>query len=559
MNSLHTILKLFLSTNQRMMWGGVALAIATALAGAALLGLSGWFITATAIAGASTATALAFDVFAPSAGIRFLALARTFSRYGERITTHDATLRILAELRERLFRGWAVAGGAADLAKRPARLLFRLTLDIDALDSVYLRVLVPIFAALAMAMATGIAFGLVTPLFGLAVTTFLIVAGLAIPLFAARAALKPSRRRAHGLEILRSRVIELVSGKTEWIMAGQLGDQQRRILSAESYLSQADDALNRIETRANMGFGIASAALLSGTLVAVALLAQSGFIGAPVAALCLLLAFAAIEPFSALSRGAIELGKTLLAARRIAPRLEANNVEPVQVTASHAQPVRLENVSVRHPGAAAPALHSVSMQIAPGERVAFIGPSGAGKSTFLGLLAGENVAQSGIVISPSATLLTQRTELFLDTLRDNLLLADPDATDADLLEALAAAGLHDDVKALPEGLATQLGEGGHGLSGGQARRLALARVFLRGTPLWLLDEPTEALDSATARDVLRRLLSQAGNRAIVIATHIRREAEIADRLVVLEQGAIAADLRRGAPGFDEALNRLRAD
>ncbi|KZE29100.1 thiol reductant ABC exporter subunit CydC [Chelatococcus daeguensis] len=556
---LRPVAGLFLSGSRAMLIAGVLLSVATALCGIALLGLSGWFITATGIAGLSAATALAFDVFVPSAGIRFLALARTASRYGERLTTHDATLAVLAALRERLFRGWAQPGAARDLVKRPARLLFRLTLDIDALDSLYLRVIVPIIGACAVALAAGVVLGLMQPLPGLSAAGFLILAGAGLPAAAAVAARRPARRRAHGLEVLRSRAIDLVSGQTEWIMAGRLAARQDGLAAADRYLSESDDALNRIEVRTGAGFAVAGALLLAGTLVAVALLAESGTIGAPVAALGLLVALAAMEPFAALRRGAVELGRTLIAAGRIAPRLAS----PLEAAGPVAPPAgvaaRLEDVTVRYPGAARPALDAITLTIGEGERIALIGASGAGKSTLLGLLAGEVAPQAGQVARRAATLLTQRTELFQDTLRDNLRLADPRADDARLIEALDAAGLRDDTEALPNGLDTRLGEGGHGLSGGQARRLALARLLLRPTPLWLLDEPTEGLDGMTARDVLARLGGSAGDRTIVVATHIRREAEAAERLVIMDRGTIAAIIARGEPGFQAALATLRPD
>ncbi|CUA86776.1 thiol reductant ABC exporter, CydC subunit [Chelatococcus sambhunathii] len=556
---LRPVAGLFLSGSRAMLIAGVLLSVATALCGIALLGLSGWFITATGIAGLSAATALAFDVFVPSAGIRFLALARTASRYGERLTTHDATLAVLAALRERLFRGWAQPGAARDLVKRPARLLFRLTLDIDALDSLYLRVIVPIIGACAVALAAGVVLELMQPLLGLSAAGFLILAGAGLPAAAAVAARRPARRRAHGLEVLRSRAIDLVSGQTEWIMAGRLAARQDGLAAADRYLSESDDALNRIEVRTGAGFAVAGALLLAGTLVAVALLAESGTIGAPVAALGLLVTLAAMEPFAALRRGAVELGRTLIAAGRIAPRLAS----PLEAAGPVAPPAgvaaRLEDVTVRYPGAARPALDAITLTIGEGERIALIGASGAGKSTLLGLLAGEVAPQAGQVARRAATLLTQRTELFQDTLRDNLRLADPRADDARLIEALDAAGLRDDTEALPNGLDTRLGEGGHGLSGGQARRLALARLLLRPTPLWLLDEPTEGLDGMTARDVLARLGGSAGDRTIVVATHIRREAEAAERLVIMDRGTIAAIIARGEPGFQAALATLRPD
>ena len=217
----------------------------------------------------------------------------------------------------------------------------------------------------------------------------------------------------------------------------------------------------------------------------------------------------------------------------------------------------LHAATVFHPGRTGAALHAVDLHIAVGERVAVVGSSGVGKSTLLALAAGELAAQAGQVWARPATWLTQRTELFCDSLRDNLRLADPAATDAQLWAALQAAGLEQDVRGFAQGLDTLLGEGGLGLSGGQSRRLALARLLLRRADFWLLDEPTEALDSATAADVLARLARHASDRTLLVATHLRREAALADRLLVMKDGRIEADLRRGTPAFDAALDTLR--
>lgn len=558
LRTLGPIARLFLSSHRGMSLGGALLSAATVLCGIALLGLSGWFITATAIAGFSAATAFAFDVFAPSAGIRFFALARTAARYGERLTTHDAALGVLAALRERLFRGWATPGGARTMVLNPARILFRLTVDLDALDSLYLRVAVPAFAALCAAAATAIALGFMHPWLGLAAGAALVLAGVGIPILTAASAASTARQRTHAMEVLRSRMIDLVQGQTELVMAGRLGAQRRAIAAADRRLADADDALNRIETATSAAFGVTSAALLAGTLIAVAFLARDGAIGAPVAALGLLIVFSAVEPFAALRRGTVELGRTVLAARRIGPRLEHEQAGAAAAPPPDGFALRLDRVSAGYPGHAA-VLHDVSLTIRNGERIAVIGKSGTGKSTLLALIAGELVPISGSIEMRPATLLTQRTELFRDTLRNNLTLADPAATDIQLRDALEAAGLRDDVDALPDGIDTKLGEGGMGLSGGQARRLALARLLLRGTPLWLLDEPTEGLDGATARDVIRRLIDRSQGRTLLIATHTRREAEIADRLLVMEQGHTTTTIHRGEPNFDQALASLRPD
>ncbi|WP_420959683.1 thiol reductant ABC exporter subunit CydC [Brucella sp. IR073] len=562
---LRPVLSLFTRERRGMMLAGMVFATSTILAGIALLGLSGWFITATAIAGMSAATAFAFDVFAPAAGIRFLALARTGARYGERLVTHDATLAVLAALRERLFRAWAAPGAAHDLLMRPARLLFRLTADIDALDSLYLRVLVPAGAALATALAAGIAFFLMSPLLGLAIAALLLLVGLGLPVIAAISAQKPMRRRAKAVEALRARTIDLVAGQTELVMAGRLAAKAEAIAYADRRLSEADDSLNRIDTRVSFGFGLAGALLLSGTLVAMAMLAEKGTIGTPVAALGLLVALAAMEPFAALRRGAMELGRTALAAQRLGPRLTETErysgyvpkADDGQLEAQIA--ARLVSVTACHHGAETPVLHGVSIEIQQGEKLALIGASGAGKSTLLALLSGETAPLSGTVEALPATLVTQRTELFQDSVRENLLLANPAADDAALWAALDDAGLAETIRALPHGLDSRLGEGGMGLSGGQSRRLALARLFLRDTPLWLLDEPTEGLDAATAKDVLTRLEAKAQGRALLIATHKRREAECAGRIALVEAGGIVAIADRSDPAFGTMISSLREE
>ena len=221
--------------------------------------------------------------------------------------------------------------------------------------------------------------------------------------------------------------------------------------------------------------------------------------------------------------------------------------------------IRLEGVSVGHPGAARSVLSDISVAIRPGERIALVGASGVGKSTLLSLLAGELNASSGNLTVQPCGLLTQRTELFRDTLRGNLALACPGASDTEMIAALEAAGLASYVASLPGGLDTILGEGGAGLSAGQARRLALARLLLRDAALWLLDEPTEGLDGDTARDVVARLDERATGRILVVATHTRREAALADRILVLRDGRIAADVARGTPAFDMELSQLRPD
>ena len=545
---------------------GASLAAITVLAGMGLLGLSGWFIAATAIAGLHAASALAFDVFAPSAGIRLLALGRTAARYGERLVTHDATLAALAALRERIFRGWAGAAQIRELLRRPARALFRLTSDLDALESLYLRLLTPAGAALCATAFAAATLGLMTLWLGIALGIWMLAVGTAVSVGLFFRSRRPALRRALLTERLRAQTVDLVSGQTELVMAGRLAAQCAALQQTDRRLARADRRLHRLDTAAGAIYGIAGSLTLAAILLGVGALVDRGQIGIPAAVLALLIALAAMEPFAALRRGALEAGRMWLAAKRLSPHCAEYaecadlGVTPDAADAPNAgDAVILQRVSVRYPGSAIDALQSLSLTIARGERVAVVGPSGAGKSTLMALLAGELAAHAGSIRRLPFAWLSQRTDLFQDSLRENLLLAAPEAGDEALWHALESAGLAADIRGLNAGLETRLGESGLGLSAGQRRRLALARLLLQSHPFWLLDEPTEGLDAATAADVLARLRILGEGRAWLMATHLKREAALADRLLILRSGRIEAEYRRGGPDFDAVLATLRHD
>ncbi|MBB6133906.1 ATP-binding cassette subfamily C protein CydC [Massilia aurea] len=572
-NDMQPVLSLFIRTGGRRLALGAGLSTLVVLAGMALLGTSGWFITSAALAG----SAVMFNVFVPSAAIRLLALGRTFGRYAERTVTHDATFGVLAALRERLFRGWATPDAARALLRRPSRLLFRLTGDIDALESIYLRLIVPAGAACGAALLAGLVLANLDWRLGLAMFVWLLAVGWGVTLLVARLARPVALRRVRALERLRAQAIDLVAGQTDLALAGRLPAQCDQLARLDMTLARHDAALHRLDTGAGWLYAVGGHVTVAAVLLAVGALAQQVAshpaqqqvqqLGAPAAALALLIALAALEPFAALRRGAIEAGRSWLAMRRVAPRLrqqdDANVPAPpgtgtgIGTGTGTGTALLLHAATVFHPGRTGAALHAVDLRIAVGEGVAVVGSSGVGKSTLLALAAGELAAQAGQVWARPATWLTQRTELFCDSLRDNLRLADPAATDGQLWAALQAAGLEQDVRGFAQGLDTLLGEGGLGLSGGQSRRLALARLLLRRADFWLLDEPTEALDGATAADVLARLARHASGRTLLVATHLRREAGLADRLLVMKDGRIDADLRRGTPAFDAALDTLR--
>jgi ATP-binding cassette subfamily C protein CydC len=558
MRALQPILALFWQTHRRALLLGLGLSCLTLACGAALLGLAGWFIAASAAAGAVGA-GLSFDFFRPSAAIRFLALGRAAARYGERLTTHDATLRFLAALRARLFRAIAGRPFPALARLRRAVVLNRLTADVDALDALWLRLVVPAAAgALVLALAALALWWIDGLVVALWVSGVIAASGVAAAYAGIRFGSRAARQRGLALEAVRVRLVDLADGAVELALAGRLRRQEAAVARADAAAAKAGARLDRLDrlTAPVLEIGVA--------LAAAGALALSAALGldTALAALAVLAALALGETVAPLRRGALEAGRILLAARRIAPAL----AEPVAAPAPTApEPVptapalMLEAVAWRWPGATAPALLRFSLTVSPGEWVALTGPSGCGKSTALALAGGLIAPDAGVVrafghplrswpetaLRARVAMLPQRSALFAGSIAEALRLADPDARDADLHAALAAVALDAVVDRLG-GLDAPLGEGGAGLSGGEARRLALARIVLRRPSLALLDEPTEGLDPATAAQVLTGLQDALGDAAVVMASHRAEELAAADRLVRLHRATAEAPMASAA-------------
>lgn len=562
---LRALLGLFWKQARTGMLVGALMAALTVLAGVALLGLSGWFISATAIAGLTMATAVAFNVFGPSAGIRLLALGRTACRYAERIVTHDVTLGVLASLRQRLFLGWSAPQAASRLLAHPATLLFRITTDVDALDALYLRVLVPVMVAVLSSLFVGVLLGVMDIYMGLFFALGLLAAGCLPSYWAFHQAQSLMDERVLHLENFRRESIDLVSGQVELLMTGTLPEAFERQQQTQKKLADHDTRLGRIDAYTTFWQAVATQALLAVALLAAWYLTREERISVPQATLLVLVVLAASEPFAALRRGALDFARALIAVDRLAPRLAVAPVSvPTQYTHNkheyNSEPtITLRDVSVVHPNAATPVLSGLSLKIRSGEHVAIIGASGSGKTSLLNVLAQELPVYSGSAVLGESGLLTQATYIFHDTVQANLRVARIRATESEMWHALSVAGLDHDIHRMSHGLSTVLGESGTGLSGGQARRLALARLVLHNVPVWLLDEPTDGLDTAMADRVMQAVMQAAKTRTVVMATHLYREARFADRLLLMKGGSIHADVRRGEPAFETLLFSLRPD
>lgn len=551
----------------RLMAFGALLSALAALSGALLLGVSGWFITATAVAGMAAATAIIFNIFTPAAFIRLLALLRTGGRYGERLLTHDAALDALADLRVRLFQSFAARRDDERAARqwrlRPARLLLRLTRDLNAAESLYLRLLVPACAALAVTLL--ISYWLLHqghPWLAAVMLLWLLGAGLGVMLWLLRASTQATLSLSRHAEHMRLQALDLTGAQAELSMAGRFDEALAGVYAREAHLAQLESRLQSRDALAGALWQALHALTLGAATLCAAALVFEGGATAATAAFFILVCMAAMEPFTALRRGASQWAATALAARRLRPALlpqHGADAESALPAPDEGFAVQLQGVHTLRTDRIGGAADGVTLEVACGECVALVGTSGSGKSTLLALIAGLLQPAAGSVRALPSMGLLQQTALFADSVRANLDLRQRGLPDDALWAALRAVAL-DEVIAERGGLDALLGEGGTGFSRGQQRRLALARLLLSDDyNFWLLDEPSDGLDAQSASGVLDHLAGALRGRTGIIATHLRREAALADRLVLVESGCITMRAVRGTPAFDALLARLRDD
>ncbi|MDN3518258.1 thiol reductant ABC exporter subunit CydC [Aquisalimonas lutea] len=515
----------------RWLAAGAALMLAATLANFGLLALSGWFITATGLAGLA---GTALDIYRPGAGIRFFAVGRAASRYGERLVTHEAVLRLLADLRVRVFRRLMGLDPARLAALRSGDTLTRLTADVDRLDQFYLRVLAPTAVAVVGLAMAGLVLALFAPAPSLVVVALVAAVAVAAAWTTGRLARRPGREQVRLGSRLREHLVGSLDGLAEMHIHGGVPLARARFRALADGYEGAERTLSRLA-------GLTQALASSGTLLALWLAAVSAIplvradtLSGPGFALILVGTLALTEFLMPLPLAVQALSRTRSAARRVLTTAPREHPSPASSTAGPGDGTLAFHEAVyRYTEDGRPVVDQVSLALEPGTHVAITGGSGSGKSTLLALAAGIRTPQAGSVwlggdpvssLSPEAVgrraaWLPQRTIVFGDTVAGNLRLAAPDAPEEMLWQALRTAALEDTVAALPDGLETWVGVGGRALSGGEARRLCLARTLLQPAPVLLLDEPTRGLEAETAEAVLRQLLEHARERAVLIVTH----------------------------------------
>ncbi|MCV2894271.1 amino acid ABC transporter ATP-binding/permease protein [Lentibacter sp. XHP0401] len=526
---------------------GALLSVAVLVMGAALLGLSGWFITAAAAAGLAGVGAV-FDVFRPSAMVRFLALGRAAARYGERVLTHDATLRALEVLRLRLLGGLLAAPYARMVRIRGAQALNRLTADVDALDGVSLRLVLPVMAGLVTQL---IAFVALWALVGLPVAVWVLLgylAGMAAIFWQTMRRAAPLSRRAEvAAQAFRSRLIDLIRARADLRVYGRLAAQAEATRAADMKRIDLRREQDHAERLAGAAIQMLGAVVAGGSLWIGITMVQAGVIAPAFAALGFFATLALAETIAPLRRAASEIGRMVEAARRVSRDLATPAPGAGEAVAQSALPLVLEGVTLHRPRSETAIVTDMSFAVAAGETLALTGPSGSGKSTLLLAVAQLHSVAAGRItlgdlsvedwgaqaLRQSVTLLPQRSALMSGTVREALRLAAPDSDDAVLWQVLEAVQLAGTLRAR-EGLETHIGARGAGLSGGEARRLTLARALLRRPDVLLLDEPTEGLDEETALKALNGIRGFLPEAAILIAAHQAVEIGFSDRAVGLK-------------------------
>ena len=532
----------------------VLLGVATVAGNVGLLSTAAYVISAAAVV--SYISLLTIPIYL----VRFFSVSRSFSRYFERLVSHDLTFRLLGNLRSWFYVRLTPLAPALLEGYRSGDLLSRLVEDVEELENLYLRAVSPVLVA---AVVWGLAFAVLYPFdpaLAITVLVFLAAAGVGAPLLVWALSRGLGRRQLELRSELYSRIVEGTQGVQDLLAFGREEEQGRQI-------EVLNRKLARIERRQALISGLhdSSGDLLTNLAMLVALvlaipLVAGGEVRGVYLAFLALVALGVFEAATPLGGAFQTIGRTTAAGERL---FEVSDSEPTIRNPKSPLPVpedftlRFDNVSFRYGEGDPFSLEDVSFALEPGRKVAVVGPSGSGKSTLANLILrfrdpqGGEIRLGGRSLSEYAqedvrrlvSVVPQSTHVFNDTLRNNLLLADPEANDEALELALERARISSFIERLPDGLDTYVGEHGSRLSGGERRRLAVARALLKDAPLLVLDEPTANLDTVTELEVLASVWEAARDRAALLVTHRLVGMEEMHEILVMDAGRI---VERGA-------------
>lgn len=543
---------------------GVLLASLAAIAGIGLMGLSGWFLASMGLAGVA---GVSMNYFVPAAIIRGAAIVRTAGRYAEKLINHDVTLRAMSTLRVELFARLLPLAPARTGFLGHAELFSRLRADVDRLEHAYLAVLLPILvAAIALPLVTVVLACFVWQVAALSVAMVLLVAVI-LPYVLARRSASSSVAVVELEARLRTLTSDALLGAAELRLYGGEAIQAERIAALTEEHGRVRAQLDRLQAAGGALVGLAAQATTIATVLLGARALQQHHLAPAELSMIVLLALAQFDVLLTLPEAISQLGATLVSASRVFALIDAAPAvdDPAQSLPRPTRTdIRFHDVAMSY----APtdeseldtakrwALCGVDLDVPAGRRVAIVGPSGAGKSSLIGALlrfypiqrgrielGGQPLdAYTGDSVRDMIAVVEQRTHIFNGSLLDNLLVGRPDATAEQIHAAIRTAQLEEFVAGLPEGLNAWLGEAGVLLSGGEARRVSIARALLADRPILVLDEPTEGLDAATAHSLLSALDSLMQGRTVILITHrLEGLAELVDERYTLRSGRVVRE------------------
>jgi thiol reductant ABC exporter CydC subunit len=483
--------------------------------------------------------------------VRVFGIGRPVLRYLERLRSHDVALRVLGGVRTGFYERIEPLAPAQLSAYRAGDLLSRMVADVDSLQNLYLRALQPpAVAVLAGAVSVGAA-AAVLPAAGLVLAAGLLVGGLAVPAVSGWVGVRAGRRQAAARGALTAELVDAMRAAPELVAFGCQAGALERIRGADSALVTVASR-DAVATGIGDGLGLLVSGLTVAGVLAVAVTASvDGHLDRVLVALLALLALASFEAVTPLPAAARELTSTLAAGRRILELTDRDAAvrDPAQPAPPPVWPfdITLEHVSARYPDHPRCAVDGVSLRLAAGERIALVGPSGAGKTTVVNLLLRFLDPEQGRVtlggrdlrefrqedVRRAISVAGQESHLFSASIANNLRIARPEAGEDEIEQALRRARIWDWVQALPDGVATLVGEEGRELSGGQRQRIVLARALLAASPVLVLDEPTAHLDPETARDLIDDVFAATAGRTLLLITHRDEGLDLVDRVVQL--------------------------
>jgi ATP-binding cassette subfamily C protein CydC len=527
----------------------VVLGVLSVLSGVGLIAFAGYLISRSA----ERPPVLSLTVVIVA--VRCFGLARPLARYCERLTSHDLAFRLLARMRVTFFAKLEPLVPARLEGYRRGDLLTRMVGDVDALQNLFLRGLTPPLVALLAGAVSVAVCAAYLPAAGLVLAAGLLTGGIVVPVVAAFAGRRSGARQAGARAELTVELVELLRGAPELVVLGADRAALERVAVLDTELTR----LARAEALASglvEGLAVAVAGLAVAGVLAVCIAATAaGALDRVLVATLALLSLASFEAVAPLPSAALRLQATLDSGRRLlalAGREPAVTDPAWPATLPADSQLCLEDVGFGYAGNESWELSGLDLRLAPGRRVALVGRSGAGKSTIAALLVRFLDPSAGRLalgdvdlrelrqhdVRSQITLDSQDAYLFSTTIRENVRLARPGASDAEIEQALAQARIWDWVHSLPAGLDTFVGEEGTSVSGGERRRIALARTFLAGAPVIVLDEPTGHLDPETAAALIGDALSAADTRSVVLITHRPEGLDLVDEVITLRHGRI---------------------